>query len=167
MPRISPSDENYPRTRTTLGRELPSDENYFRTRTTLGRELPSDHSAGGGVRNAVCWFARFFVIFFNTWLGIRRCQSEFRALKFFSLLFLTSLQFLLNVRLDYRISCILCEFKQMFDDNNILQSEKGFVTVPVFRFSRLPVFSFSCPGKKWGTLASSCSVSFTILAVRE
>lgn len=28
------------------------------------------------------------------------------------------LQFILNVRLDYRISCLLCIFKREFDENN-------------------------------------------------
>lgn len=34
------------------------------------------------------------------------------------LLFFFPLQFILNVRLDYRISCLLCIFKREFDENN-------------------------------------------------
>lgn len=32
-------------------------------------------------------------------------------------------QFILNVRLDYRISCLLCIFKHEFDESNAQMSE--------------------------------------------
>jgi hypothetical protein len=40
-------------------------------------------------------------------------------------IFSVKFQFILNVRLDYRISCLLSIFKREFDENNSMRENEG------------------------------------------